>query len=666
MQVLAKFHTRDEVKKLAFENGLDNRLYHKAYVSFRKYCVESTELPVDLHICFADILQGSGHVDDMFPYFLRHSYEMFPHLECMDDLKQISDLRLPANWYPEARSMERKFIFHAGPTNSGKTYQAMERFMSAETGVYCGPLKLLASEVFNNSNAAGTPCDLVTGEERRFSRADCEPSPHVACTVEMASLTTQYDVAVIDEIQMVKDPQRGYAWTRAVLGLAAREIHVCGEAAAIDLIREFALNTGEEVEVRKYKRLTKLHYLNSAVEKFTNVHPGDCIVCFNKNDIYHVTKQLEALGNECAVIYGSLPPSTKLDQAAKFNDPNNACSILVATDAIGMGLNLSIKRVVFYSVMKPMLNNKGDVEMDLISTSQALQIGGRAGRFNTAYENGEVTTFHAKDLKILKDIVSQPIEPITQGGLHPTADQIELFAYHLPKASLSNLDIFEMSSELDQDYYFMCKLDDFKFLADMIEHVPLSLRVRYVLCCSPISVKQPFACAMFLKFARKLSRSEPLDLTWLCQHLGWPLKTPENLVELVHLESVFDVLDLYLWLSYRFQDLFPDATLVREVQGELDQIIQSGVSNIVSLVKNQERANSGQVEDEDKFVRKTSLLRHEGRKERETPGGGGVAEELLDSGAVSEAMLARLRKEWSMEEKHRRMLKGVKKKYKDD
>ena len=62
--------------------------------------------------------------------------------------------------------------------------------------------------------------------------------------------------------------------------------------------------------------------------------------------------------------------------------------------------------------MKPMINEKGDVEMDLISTSQALQIGGRAGRYNTLYENGEVTTFHAKDLKILKDIVNQPINPI--------------------------------------------------------------------------------------------------------------------------------------------------------------------------------------------------------------------------------------------------------------
>ncbi|XP_005092180.1 ATP-dependent RNA helicase SUPV3L1, mitochondrial [Aplysia californica] len=671
LKVLTKFHSRDKVKKLAFENGLDNRLFHKAYISFRKYCVESEQLPVDLHIVISDVLQGSGNVDDIFPYFLRHCFEIFPHLECMEDLKKISDLRLPANWYPEARSMQRKFIFHAGPTNSGKTYQALERFINAKSGIYCGPLKLLASEVYHKCNEAGTPCDLVTGEERRHANEDGSQSSHVACTVEMTSLTTQYDVAVVDEIQMIRDAQRGWAWTRAVLGLYAEEIHVCGEASSIDLVRELALTTGEEVEVRRYKRLTNLSYLDHAVEKFENVRPGDCIVCFNKNDIYYVTKQLEQQNKECAVIYGSLPPSTKLAQAAKFNDPNNSCKVMVATDAIGMGLNLAIKRIVFYSVMKPMLNEKGDIEMDLISTSQALQIGGRAGRYNTLYENGEVTTFFAKDLRILKDIVKQPIEPIMQGGLHPTADQIELFAYHLPKASLSNLiDIFEMSCELDQDTFFMCKNDDFKFLADMIEHVPLSLRVRYVFCSAPISVKQPFACAMFLKFARRFSRNEPLTLDWLCRQIGWPLKPPENLVELVHLESVFDVLDLYLWLSYRFQDLFPESHLIRDVQGELDQIIQSGVRNIVQLVKNQERENSGDLDSEQDFAIKTRAQRSkipsgrraldEGmqklrRDEKEVRSESKLAhsklaQKLVESGVVTKDMLDKLKEEWSLEQ----------------
>lgn len=136
----------------------------------------------------ADILHGHGHVDDIFPYFLRHARKMFPHLECMDDLKKISDLRTPANWYPHARAVSRKIVFHAGPTNSGKTYHAMERFMRAKSGVYCGPLKLLATEVYHKCNALGTPCDLVTGEERKYAKEDGTQSAHVACTVEMTSI----------------------------------------------------------------------------------------------------------------------------------------------------------------------------------------------------------------------------------------------------------------------------------------------------------------------------------------------------------------------------------------------------------------------------------------------------------------------------------------------
>ena len=77
------------------------------------------------------------------------------------------------------------------------------------------------------------------------------------------------------------------------IGLPAEEIHVCGEAAAIDLVREVALSTGEELEVRSYKRLTKLEIQNHAVENLNNVKPGDCIVCFNKQDIYAVSRGLE-------------------------------------------------------------------------------------------------------------------------------------------------------------------------------------------------------------------------------------------------------------------------------------------------------------------------------------------------------------------------------------
>lgn len=107
----------------------------------------------ELYIKLFDVINKAAHSDDLFPYFLKYAQEIFPHLSCMNDLKKISDLSDPSTWYPLTRQKQRKIIFHAGPTNSGKTYKAMQRFLNSESGIYCGPLKLLAMEVFQKCNA---------------------------------------------------------------------------------------------------------------------------------------------------------------------------------------------------------------------------------------------------------------------------------------------------------------------------------------------------------------------------------------------------------------------------------------------------------------------------------------------------------------------------------
>uniref|UniRef100_A0A1A9WC08 ATP-dependent RNA helicase SUV3 homolog, mitochondrial n=1 Tax=Glossina brevipalpis TaxID=37001 RepID=A0A1A9WC08_9MUSC len=660
LKILNNFTQRREVKLLCQENGLDNYLQHQAFASFRRYCIESENLPVDLHIVFSDIIKGAGHVDDIFPYFLSHSKSLFPHLDCMDDLKKISDLRTPANWYPSARAITRKIIFHAGPTNSGKTYHALERFLSAKSGVYCGPLKLLATEVFNKTNERGTPCDLVTGEERKYGINENTPAAHVACTVEMTSINTPYEVAVIDEIQQLRDPQRGWAWTRAFLGLVAEEIHVCGELGAVELLQKICETTNETVEVHNYKRLTELTIEDKALTTLDNVQPGDCIVCFSKNDIYSVSREIEARGKEVAVIYGGLPPGTKLAQAAKFNDSDNSCKVMVATDAIGMGLNLSIRRIIFFSLTKPTINEKGEREVDIISVSSALQIAGRAGRYRTQWEHGYVTTYKSEDLPKLSKLMEQTPEPLKQAGLHPTADQIELYAYHLPNSSLSNLmDIFVNLCTVDDSLYFMCNTEDFKFLAEMIQHVPLSLRVRYLFCCAPINRKMAFVCSMFLKIARQYSRNEPITFDFISKNCGWPLSLPKTILDLVHLESVFDVMDLYLWLSYRFIDLFPDSPAVRIAQKELDEIIRQGVFQITRLLKNSEtntystRRSSIQGKGSSYKNVIITMYRHllfVFINLESSAGSAGIRGRLTDrliaQGLLTPAMLSELRKEW--------------------
>lgn len=564
---------------------------------------------------------------------------VFPHLECLDELKKISDLRMPHAWYPEARAVKRKVIFHSGPTNSGKTYNALKAFMEASSGVYCGPLKLLAVEVNNKSNEAGTKCDLVTGEERKYAVSEELPSKHVSCTVEMVPTTLPTDVAIIDEIQMMRDPQRGWAWTRALLGIPAKQLHLCGEPAAIDLVRQILSTCDEEVEVRRYDRLTTLTIENDPLLTLAKVLPGDCIVCFNKADIFSVSLQLEKLGKEVAVIYGSLPPSTKLAQARRFNDPNDPCKILVATDAIGMGLNLTIRRVIFYSITKPGVNEKGETKVEVISTSSALQIGGRAGRFKSTFEEGgKVTTMHPQDLPVLKEIMTQPVAPLFSGGIHPTADQIEMFAYYLPQATLSNLvDIFTSLCQINSSHYFMCNVEDFKFLADMIQHVPLPLRSRYVFCCAPINRKSSYVCTIFLKYARMYSSNQPITVEWLCRNILWPFQPPVKIQQLFHMEQVFDCLDLYLWLSYRFPDLFQDQEAVRTMQVELDRLIHEGVAQITKLLK------AGQTMSDSRFPSVKKVL----DKKTDDQDDYSLTAELIKSGVISKRVMQRLQSEWS-------------------
>ena len=129
--------------------------------------------------------------------------------------------------FAKARSLIRHHHFYVGPTNSGKTYHALNALMTAKSGVYLAPLRLLAMEVRDKLMAAGILCNLITGEEREL----VEGAMHTASTIEMMNANHAVDVAIIDEIQMLQDPDRGSAWTAALVGVPARFVFVCGSNA---------------------------------------------------------------------------------------------------------------------------------------------------------------------------------------------------------------------------------------------------------------------------------------------------------------------------------------------------------------------------------------------------------------------------------------------------
>lgn len=258
----------------------------------------------------------------------------------------LTDLRYPNEWFPTAREMQRSIHLHVGPTNSGKTYQALKRLEKAKTGIYAGPLRLLAHEVYTRMNASGRKCALITGEERRYPEIkEGEEPPLQSCTVEMVTVSHPVDVAVIDEIQMLGHQQRGWAWTQAFLGVRAKEVHLCGEERVVPIIKELVAFTGDKLEIHRYERLSPLKMMDKSLEG--NIHSlrkGDCIISFSVVNIHRVKSMIEqVLRKKVAVIYGSLPPETRAQQARLFNDPNSGYDILVASDAVGMGLNLFVE-----------------------------------------------------------------------------------------------------------------------------------------------------------------------------------------------------------------------------------------------------------------------------------------------------------------------------------
>ncbi len=308
-------------------------------------------------------------------------------LDRMVRLRTAVDFTCIADSFPVARRMRRKLVLHVGPTNSGKTHTALRTLATARVGAYGGPLRLLAHEIYQRLNTGqivplgaeatehyevdetsnfdvevhGTPravlkhgnalfarpCSLLTGDDRRV----VEGATLYSCTVEMLSLEKRYEVVVIDEIQMIADSQRGHAWTAAVLGAAADELHLCGEERAVPIIEALAEITGDELIINRYQRLSPLSVAPRSLERdLTRIRKGDCIVTFSRANIFKLKRDIEEkTGLRCAVVYGRLPPEIRAEQAARFNDPKSGFDVLVASDAIGMGLNLYVLSFAFTS-----------------------------------------------------------------------------------------------------------------------------------------------------------------------------------------------------------------------------------------------------------------------------------------------------------------------------
>ena len=276
-----------------------------------------------------------------------------------------------------AMCMNRRFVLHIGPTNSGKTYDSIQRLKTAKNGVYLGPLRLLALEMCDNLNMNGVPCSLLTGEES----VPVPFSNHTASTIELANYDEEYEVAVIDEAQMVSEKCRGDKWLKAIYLLNAKEIHVCMAPEARDLIIRIVESFHAPYEIVEHKRLTPLEFMGQ-FRNLNDVQPGDALIVFSRRSVLAVSAELDKMGIRASVIYGALPPVSRREEVRKFTEGET--QVVVATDAIGMGISLPIRRIIFCETEK----FDGEERRNLNFT-EIKQIAGRAGRFGI-YDKGEV------------------------------------------------------------------------------------------------------------------------------------------------------------------------------------------------------------------------------------------------------------------------------------
>lgn len=312
--------------------------------------------------------------------------------------------------YSTSHGRNIRYVLHIGETNTGKTHHALEKMKEAESGLYLAPLRLLALEVYEKLNSEGTPCSLKTGEEEKVVH-DAE---HISCTVEMFHEKDFYEVVVIDEAQMITDKDRGFSWYKAITKANAKEVHIIGSKNAKSMMLK--LLGDADIEINEYSRDIPLE-VEPKIFKLNEVKKGDALICFSRKRVLEYAARLQRAGQTVSMIYGSMPPETRQKQVQRFN--KGETKVIVSTDAIGMGLNLPIRRIVFLE------NDKFDGTKRRRLTSQEVkQIAGRAGR-KGIYNIGKVA--FTMDIKLMKELLEKEDIPVHEFAIAPTNTVFERF-----------------------------------------------------------------------------------------------------------------------------------------------------------------------------------------------------------------------------------------------
>jgi ATP-dependent RNA helicase SUPV3L1/SUV3 len=285
-----------------------------------------------------------------------------------------------------------------GPTNTGKTHYAIERMLAHRTGIIGLPLRLLAREVFDRIVAMRGPrvVALITGEERIVP----DSAQYWVCTVEAMPPGMGCDFLAIDEIQLCADADRGHVFTQRLLH--ARGLHETLFLGS-DTMRSAIAALVPGVQFMRRERFSELSYTGS--KKISRMVPRSAIVGFSVENVYAIAELLRRQRGGAAVVMGALSPRTRNAQVELYQ--NGDVDFLVATDAIGMGLNLDIQHVAFSGLRK--FDGR---KMRMLAPGELAQIAGRAGRYTEPGTFGVTGEAPPLEQEVVTAITSHAFRPV--------------------------------------------------------------------------------------------------------------------------------------------------------------------------------------------------------------------------------------------------------------
>ncbi|WP_229496056.1 helicase-related protein [Massilia polaris] len=476
--------------------------------------------------------------------------------------ESINLAEYPASFEVASR-MRRRFIALLGPTNSGKTHMAMEALAKAKSGAYLAPLRLLALENYERllnveHEGEDLKVSLITGEERRV----VEGATHVASTVEMLDARTPVEVAVIDEIQMLADRDRGAAWTAAVCGAPANVVYLVGAPEARRAIEALADRLECELEVHVLKRKAPLSMESGAVRKLRNLQRGDAVIAFSRREVLKWRDMITEIGLSVATVYGNLSPEVRRAQAERFR--NGTADVVVGTDALAMGLNLPISRIVMTTTVK-----YNGVEEEEIPAALARQIAGRAGRYGV-HEEGFVAGYDDETHEVMRSLLKEKIPPVSTSGFSvaPSIEHLHRIASVTGETSLVKLlKRFVHNIDVPDGFFYPRITEEQSERALWLDTLTLSLAEKFMLSLVPISTKVPTLQSAWEHWSYSLAKKKICKLQ----------PHPNDLLfqSLQEVEDTCRMYSAYAWVSYRVPEYFPSIELAQELARTASERVDS-------------------------------------------------------------------------------------------